>query len=85
MVVRSGRKGPFLACTGYPGCRNTREVLERADGTFAVVPEPVTDQVCDTCAAPMRVRKGRYGEFLACSRYPDCTATRPISTARAIS
>jgi DNA topoisomerase-1 len=40
---------------------------------------PTTDEVCDTCGAPMVFRRGRFGEFLACSRYPECKTTRPIS------
>ena len=34
---------------------------------------------CDECGAEMRVKRGRFGEFLACSRYPDCKGTKPVS------
>lgn len=37
-----------------------------------------TDEVCDDCGAMMLIKHGRFGKFLACSRYPDCTHTRPI-------
>jgi DNA topoisomerase I len=38
-----------------------------------------SDQICPVCTAPMVVKRGRFGEFLACSRYPDCKTTSPIS------
>jgi DNA topoisomerase I len=44
-----------------------------------MAPVPTTDEKCETCGAPMLVKRGRFGEFLACSRYPECKTTRPIS------
>jgi DNA topoisomerase-1 len=79
MVVKWGRNGSFLACQGYPECRNTKEITRSADGTIEIVPEATTDEVCETCGAPMKVKRGRFGTFLACSRYPDCKTTKPIS------
>ena len=79
MVIKWGRNGSFLACQGYPECRNTKEIARRPDGTFDIIPEPVTDEVCSACGAPMKVKKGRFGTFLACSRYPDCKTTMAIS------
>ena len=38
-----------------------------------------SDQICPTCGSPMVIKRGRFGEFLACSRYPDCKTTSPIS------
>jgi DNA topoisomerase I len=80
MVIKWGRNGYFLACTGYPECRNTKEYTRNADGTLTVLPTTrPSDQVCPTCSSPMVVRRGRFGEFLACSRYPDCKTTSPVS------
>jgi DNA topoisomerase-1 len=79
MVIKWGRNGEFLACSGYPECKNTKEFLRKEDGTIEIAPEPTTDQKCETCQAPMLVKRGRFGEFLACSRYPDCKTTKPIS------
>ena len=74
MIIRWGRNGRFLACSGYPACRNTKP-LEASD------PEMIqpSNEVCDKCGAPMAVKKGRFGTFLACSGYPECKRTRPIS------
>ena len=79
MVVKWGRNGSFLACQGYPECRNTKEVVKNLDGTYEIVPEQTTDEVCDLCNAPMTIKRGRFGSFLACTKYPDCKNTKPIS------
>ncbi len=80
MVIKWGRNGHFLACSGYPDCRNTKEYTRNADGTLKVVPTTrPSDQVCPACSSPMVIKRGRFGEFLACSRYPDCKTTSPIS------
>jgi DNA topoisomerase-1 len=72
LTVKSGRFGPFIACTNYPDCRYTKP-LKRDK-----VPDRATDEVCKECGAPMVIKTGRYGEFLACTRYPECKHTRPI-------
>jgi DNA topoisomerase-1 len=80
MVIKWGRNGHFLACSGYPECRNTKEYTRNADGTLKVVATTrPSDQICTTCGAPMVVKRGRFGEFLACSRYPECKTTSPLS------
>ncbi|MES1208008.1 MAG: type I DNA topoisomerase, partial [Pseudomonadota bacterium] len=80
MVIKWGRNGHFLACSGYPECRNTKEYIQRADGTLEIVPSTrPTDQLCPTCGSPMVIRRGRFGEFQACSKYPECKTTSPLS------
>ena len=76
MLFRSGRNGRFLACSGYPDCRNTKELAP--DGT-AAEREPI-DVKCEECGKPMVRKRGRFGEFLACTGYPACKATRSIPT-----
>jgi DNA topoisomerase-1 len=68
MVVKRGRFGRFLACSGYPECKNTRPLPGEA---APPKPEP-TDEKCPKCGAPMVKKTGRFGPFLACSRYPEC-------------
>lgn len=72
MVLKVGKFGMFLACSGYPDCRNTQEV-DKAE-------EPVEDvqESCGTCGRPMVVKRGRFGQFLACSGYPECRTTRKL-------
>ncbi len=79
MVVKWGRNGRFLACQGYPECRNTKEAIQNDEGKWEAMPAQTTDEVCETCGAPMTVKRGRFGSFLACTRYPDCKTTKPIS------
>ena len=80
MVIKWGRNGYFLACSGFPECRNTKEYTRNADGTLTVQPATrPSDQICPSCGSPMVIRRGRFGEFLACSRYPDCKTTSPLS------
>src|SRR4029078_13238392 len=80
MVIKWGRNGYFLACTGYPECRNTKEFVRNADGSLTIMPSTrPSDQICPTCGAPMVIKRGRFGEFLACSKYPECKTTSPLS------
>jgi DNA topoisomerase I len=75
MIKRWGRFGQFLACSGFPECRNTKPL--EGDGEGAI---EQTDEKCGECGAPMVARGGRFGRFLACSRYPECKGTKPILT-----
>lgn len=79
LVIKSGRFGKFAACPNYPTCRNTKPV--GPDGKVQLVPpEPEkTGIVCELCGAEMLKRKGRYGDFLACSNYPTCKNTKQIA------
>ena len=48
------------------------------DGKRVKVPDIVSDEVCEVCGKPMLVKKGRFGHFLGCSGFPECTFTKPI-------
>ena len=74
LLRRRGRFGMFLACSGYPGCKYTRNV----DGTERAGDEP-TGEACPTCGKPMVVKFGRFGKFIACSGYPECKTTKPVT------
>lgn len=78
MAIKWGRHGRFLACTGYPQCKNTKP-LEGSNGKQAAE-QTVTEEICEKCGAPMVIKSGRFGKFLACSKYPECKNTKPIST-----
>ncbi len=80
MVIKWGRHGEFLACSTYPECRTTKEFTRNPDGTISVAEAPKTDERCDLCGGPMVLKRGRYGEFLACANYPTCKGTKSIST-----
>lgn len=48
------------------------------DGTRIKVPDEVSDEVCDVCGRQLVVKSGRFGRFLACPGFPECTFTKPI-------
>jgi DNA topoisomerase-1 len=72
LTVKSGRFGPFIACTKYPDCKYTRPIKKDRP------PDRPTDEKCQECGSAMVIKTGRYGEFLACTTYPDCQHTRPV-------
>ena len=60
------------------------ESLKKAEinleGKRVKVPDEKTDQVCEICGKPMVIKLGRYGKFLACSGFPECTNTKKLVT-----
>lgn len=72
MIVKRGRFGMFLACTGYPECKTTRKIIQSKTGVAAAKPDLILEEKCPTCGKNLVVKQGRYGEFTACTGYPDC-------------
>jgi len=73
MVIKTGRFGRFLACTGFPECRTTRRILNK------------TGASCPKCGGDIveRRSRGRGRPFYGCSRYPECdflTNRKPVPT-----
>ncbi len=67
MVVKSGRFGKFLACPGYPECKNTKPL-----------PEDEVKQPCPKCGGKLVKRISKRGKrYYSCSNYPDCDFTAP--------
>ena len=61
MVIKTGRYGKFLACPGYPTCKNTRRIVESTDG------------VCPKCGGAVVAKKSKGGrKFFGCANYPKC-------------
>ncbi|MDR2353571.1 MAG: type I DNA topoisomerase [Deltaproteobacteria bacterium] len=87
MVLKRGRYGPFLSCSGYPGCKNTRQIAIE-NGVIVPLPsEPPppfpegVDPFCPKCGKPMAVKRAHNGNwFLGCTNYPKCKTTKPIPT-----
>ncbi len=80
LVVKWGRHGHFLACPGYPECKNTKQFTKDESGAIQVVEEQVetSDEPCEKCGSTMILKRGRFGSFFACEKYPDCKTTKPI-------
>ncbi len=77
MVIKWGRFGKFMACTGYPECKTTKEI-DGGDKEKSGINEPV-EGTCEKCDSPLVMKIGRFGKFIACSDYPACKFTRPIT------
>lgn len=77
MVIKTGRYGKFLACTGFPDCKNTKQIDKQGKIVKEQAPEK-TDEKCEKCGQPMIIKMGKFGKFLACSGYPDCKNTKPL-------
>jgi DNA topoisomerase-1 len=62
MVIKAGRFGKFIACTGFPECRTTRPILRRIGIN------------CPKCGGDIveRRSRGRRRPFFGCSKYPEC-------------
>ena len=58
--------------------REMDEAEKAMDGVKLKVPDVLSDEYCDVCGRQMVVKKGRFGYFLACPGFPDCTFTKPI-------
>src|SRR5215208_3874978 len=71
MIIKKSRFGPFLGCSDYPECKNTRRIGK--DGKPVPLPEP-TGVACPKCnQGELMQRRGKFGRpFYGCNRYPKC-------------
>ena len=79
MVVKSGFRGPFLSCSGYPKCKNAKplsaELKEKLKDSLPAAPERkkaadiLVDVPCPQCGAKMRLCNARGRYFLGCSTW----------------
>ncbi len=72
MIIKLGRNGKFLACSGYPECKSTKPMPDDEA-------KQKTDEKCEKCGSPMIIKSGRFGRFMACSNYPDCKNAKPLT------
>ncbi|KAF0235218.1 MAG: DNA topoisomerase [Desulfovibrionaceae bacterium] len=86
MMVKFGRNGEFLACSGYPECKSTSNFTRDEEGKYAFAEKPaeVPPEVvgtCPECGKDLHLKKARTGSrFIACSGYPKCKYTKPFTT-----
>ena len=84
-VIKFGKAGAFLACSGYPGCSFTSDFARAEDGTVQITEreKPAFEVVgqCPDCKGDLVIKKARTGSrFIACANYPDCRHAEPYST-----
>ena len=85
LVVKFGKSGEFLACTGYPECRYTTNFTRDEKGHIIPQERPKEEHkkmgVCPKCGGDVILKQSRTGSrFLSCSRYPECDYAAPFST-----
>ncbi len=81
LCIKIGKNGTFLACNGYPDCNYSRNYERDEKGALHPIEpsyELAEGKVCDKCGEKMLIKQGRYGEFLACSGYPECKQTQSV-------
>jgi DNA topoisomerase-1 len=76
LIIKLGRFGKFLACSGFPECK-FRKPLEEAGEKEE--PE-VSDEKCPKCSGHLVYRKGRFGKFLGCENFPKCDFTKQLES-----
>ena len=74
VLEKWGRFGKFMACSGYPDCKYTKDLSGREKPA-----DEMTEEICPTCGKPMVIKHGRFGKFIACSGYPECKTTKPVT------
>ncbi|MEA3287124.1 MAG: type I DNA topoisomerase [Candidatus Marinimicrobia bacterium] len=79
MVIKWSKNGRFLACSGFPTCRNARPLDSPKPGEGGEDEEAKDYGKCEKCGSPLILRDGRYGKFYACSAYPKCKFTKPFT------
>lgn len=91
MVIKIGRFGKFLSCSKYPECKNAKPLPgedrdkdgKSDDKEIADLQAKHKDEVCEKCGAPMAVKVGKFGPFLACTAYPKCKNLKSIQAQNA--
>jgi DNA topoisomerase-1 len=74
MIIKWGRNGRFMACSGYPACKTTKPLPHEQEAA-----KHLAGMKCELCGGDMVVKGGKFGAFLGCANYPDCKNTKPLS------
>lgn len=85
MMIKFGKAGTFLACSGYPDCKNTSNFTRDENGNVVLVERPKEELQkmgeCPDCGKDLVLKRTRTGgRFIACTGYPECKHAKPFST-----
>lgn len=85
LVIKFGKNGEFLACSGYPDCRNSKNFTRDENGEIQIVEKEPQEQekvgTCPECSADLVIKKARRGNrFIACAGYPKCKFAQSLGT-----
>lgn len=70
LLIRMGKYGEFISCSGFPKCKYIKKEVKEIE---------LDNIICEKCGKQMLKKIGRNGEFLACSGYPKCKNTKSIN------
>ncbi len=80
LAVKLGKRGKFIACTGFKdGCKYTRPLAKAGEAAQEAAEPVFSEEKCDKCQAPMLIKDGKWGKYLACSAYPACKNIQPLN------
>jgi len=82
LIIRLGKRGRFIGCSGYPECDYTRDLNETAEQKAEEVTQVIEDRVCPDDGGQLIVKSGRYGKFIGCANYPKCKHIEPLEKPR---
>lgn len=78
LMLRFGKRGRFVGCSGYPECDYTRNANESADAAETEELVLIEDRVCPIDQGQLVIKKGPYGKFIGCTNYPKCKHIEPL-------
>lgn len=86
MIIKTGRYGKFMACSGFPECKNIKPMPgsdknqngKEDNKEIEELQKKYEGEVCEKCGEPMAIKSGRFGPFLACTGYPKCKNIKNI-------
>lgn len=80
VILKYGKNGVFATCSNYPECNFSRNIARNEDGSVVLTEREAPKQigVCEKCGNAMLLKKARFGEFAACSNYPDCDNIKKV-------
>lgn len=78
LVVKLGRYGKFISCTGFPECKYARPLSDvLKNGVPDDIDQSQLEGGCPECDGELVLKEGKFGKFVACSNYPKCKFTKP--------
>ncbi len=84
MIIKTGRYGKFLACSGFPDCKNIKSLNSDKNNSpekneeIKKLEKKYNNEKCEKCGADMAIKNGKFGPFLACTAYPKCKNIKNI-------
>ena len=78
LMIRLGKRGRFVGCSGYPDCDYTKNLSDTESESSHETPQIIEGRSCPTCNAALHIKSGKYGRFIGCSNYPNCKYMEPL-------